>query len=65
MKDRIEELQAYWSEELQEDVQILPMGFVATPDEVGLWVGGTFITSYKRLDEIEDVLERYFMVKED
>lgn len=63
VEKRILELQDYWTKELQEEVSILPMGYVSNPTEVGLWVGGTFITSYKRLDEIENYLETYFMVK--
>lgn len=59
-----EQLAKYWSDELQEDVQIVPMGYVSDPHEVGLWVGGTFITAYKHLHEVVSYLETYFMRRE-
>lgn len=63
MEQRIRELETYWSTELKEEVIILPMGYISDPTEVRLWVGGTFITAYKHLEEIENYLETYFMVR--
>lgn len=61
----IETLESYWSAELGETVDIIPVGEIATPYEYGLWVGGTFITAYKHVEEIENYLGLYFMVKGD
>lgn len=63
--ERVKALEIAWSEELKQDISIIPMGFVSSPKEYGLWVDGTFITAYKHLEEIENYLGIYFLVKED
>lgn len=57
-------IEKQWSDELQEDVQIVSRGWAHSPDDYALHIGGTFVVAYKRISEIEDYLARYFMVKE-
>lgn len=62
---KISDVEYYWSSELGETVEINPRGWVDYPSDYGLWVGGTFVVAFKRLEEIEDYLNRYFCVKEE
>lgn len=62
--ERVKALEDAWTAELKQEVVVLPMGFVSSPKEFGLWIDGTFITAYKHLEEIENYLGLYFMVKE-
>lgn len=57
------DVESYWSKELGEGVDIVPVGWVNMPTEYALYVGGTHVVAFKRLDEIEDYLARMFMVK--
>lgn len=54
--------ETYWSAEIGESVDINPRGWADYPSDYGLWIGGTFVVAFKRLEEIEDYLSRYFCV---
>lgn len=58
------DIEAYWERELGESVTILAMGWVHSPAEYSLHVGGTHIVTLKRLEEIEDYLASYFMKRD-
>lgn len=57
------DVERYWTAELNEDVEIVPVGWTNMPTEYALYIGGTHVVAYKRLEEIEDYLSRYFCVK--
>lgn len=57
------DLETYWSKELGETIEIVPRGWVHSPEDFALYVSGVFVISFKHLDEIEDYLARYFMVQ--
>lgn len=59
----IETLESYWSAELGEPVDIVPVGWADYPSEYRLLISGTDVVSYKHLEEIENWLERYMMVQ--
>ena len=63
MSKSVTDVETYWSEELGEGVDIVPVGWVNMPTEYALYVSGTHVVSFKGLDEIEDYLDRYFCVK--
>lgn len=52
-----------WSKELDEDVEIVPRGWAHSPTDYALYIGGTHMISYRKVEEIEDYLARYFMVR--
>lgn len=60
---KIETLESYWSAELGEGVDIVPVGWAEYPSEYRLLIGGTDVVSYRHLEEIENWLERYMMVQ--
>ena len=57
-------IEEFWAKELGQEVEIVSRGWVHSPQDHALYIGGTFMVAYKHLDEIEDWLARYFMVKE-
>lgn len=57
----IETLEAYWSRELDALVEIVTRGWTERPTDYALYVDGTYMVSYKNLEEIEMYLETYFM----
>lgn len=59
----IETLESYWTAELGEAVDIVPVGWAESPAEYRLLIGGTDVVSYRYLDEIESWLEKYMMVQ--
>lgn len=59
---RVKERSRYWSVELDEDVEIVPRGLVEDPDDYVLYVAGTFMVSFKYLEEIEEYLGRLFVL---
>lgn len=59
----IPDVENYWAQELGETVEIIPVGWTNMPTEFALYIGGTHVVAYKRLEEIEDYLSRYFCVK--
>lgn len=59
----VTDVESYWTQELGEDVEIVPVGWTNMPTEFALYVGGTHVVAFKRLEEIEDYLARMFMVK--
>lgn len=59
----MEDLENYWSAELGESVDIVPVGWADSPAEYRLLIGGTDVVSYRYLEEIEHWLERYMMVQ--
>lgn len=63
MTKSVTDVETYWSKELGEGVDIVPVGWVNMPTEYALYVSGTHVVSFKGLDEIEDYLDRYFVVK--
>ena len=63
MSKSVTDVETYWSEELGEGVDIVPVGWVNMPTEYALYVSGTHVVSFKGVDEIEDYLDRYFCVK--
>lgn len=63
MTKSVSDVETYWSEELGEGVDIVPVVWVNMPTEYALYVSGTHVVSFKWLDEIEDYLDRYFVVK--
>lgn len=60
---KIETLESYWSAELGEGVDIVPVGWHDYPSEYALYISGTHVVAFKKLEEIEDYLSRYFCVK--
>jgi len=48
------DLETYWSKELGETIEIVPRGWVHSPDDFALYVSGVFVVSFKHLDESED-----------
>lgn len=62
---KISDVESYWSSELGEPVEIVPVGWVDYPSEYALYVNGTHVVAFKRLDEIENYLSRMFMMKEE
>lgn len=63
MSNSVTDVENYWSTELNEEVEIIPVGWTNIPTEFALYIGGTHVVAYKRLEEIEDYLSRYFCVK--
>lgn len=59
----IPDVENYWTQELGESVEIVPRGWADYPSDYALYLGGTFIVAYKRLEEVEDYLSRYFVLK--
>lgn len=59
----VTDVETYWEQELGEPVEIVPVGWTNMPTEYALYIGGTHVVAYKRLEEIEDYLSRYFCVK--
>jgi len=59
----VTDVETYWTAELNEEVEIVPVGWTNMPTEYALYIGGTHVVAYKRLEEIEDYLSRYFCVK--
>ncbi|QOC59406.1 hypothetical protein SEA_LIFES_81 [Microbacterium phage Lifes] len=59
----VKDVETYWTAELNEEVEIVPVGWTNMPTEYALYIGGTHVVAYKRLEEIEDYLSRYFCVK--
>lgn len=57
------DVETFWSSELGEEVKIVPVGWRDYPSEFALYISGTHVVAFKRLDEIEDYLDRYFCVK--
>lgn len=57
------DLETYWSSELNEEVEIIPVGWTNMPTEFTLYISGTHVVAYKRLEEVEDYLDRYFVMK--
>lgn len=60
---KIETIESYWSSELGESVDIVPVGWAEYPSEYALYISGTHVVAFKKLEEIEDYLSRYFCVK--
>jgi len=63
MTKSIDSVENYWSAELGETVEIVPVGWVEYPSEYALYISGTHVVAFKKLEEIEDYLSRYFCVK--
>lgn len=61
---KISDVESYWSSELGETVEIVPVGWENMPTEYALYISGTHVVAYKRLEEIEDWLGRYMCVNE-
>lgn len=61
MKTR-EDIEWYWEHELGQEVEILVRGWLERPTDFALYISGTFVVAYKNIEEIEEYLERYFMV---
>lgn len=59
----IPDVENYWAQELGETVEIVPVGWDNCPTEFALYVGGTHVVAYKKLEEVEDYLSRYFVLK--
>lgn len=59
----VTDVETYWKSELNEEVEIVPVGWTNMPTEYALYIGGTHVVAYKRLEEIEDYLSRYFVLK--
>ncbi|USH44539.1 hypothetical protein SEA_CASSITA_85 [Microbacterium phage Cassita] len=59
----VKDVETYWTAELNEEVEIIPVGWTNMPTEYALYIGGTHVVAYKRLEEVEDYLSRYFCVK--
>lgn len=60
----MQDIENYWSDELGEDVRILPVGWAEYPSEWSLYISGTHVVAFKKLEEIEDYLSRYFCVRD-
>lgn len=58
------DIETYWERELGESVTILARGWVHSPTDFALYIGGTYMVAFKRLGEIESWLETYFMKRE-
>lgn len=61
MSKSVNDVENYWSEELGESVDIVPVGWHDYPSEYRLLIGGTDVVSFKHLSEIEDFLDVYFV----
>lgn len=59
----VTDIETYWAQELGETVEIVPVGWTNCPTEFALYVGGTHVVAYKKLEEVEDYLSRYFVLK--
>lgn len=59
----VTDVETYWQQELGETVEITPVGWENCPTEFALYVGGTHVVAFKRLEEVEDYLSRYFVLK--
>jgi len=59
----LDNIENYWSRELQSDVEIVGRGWGHSPDDYALYIDGTYLTSFKRIDEIEDYLGKYFVLE--
>ena len=57
---KTKDVETFWSERIGEDVDIIPRGLISNPDDVALYIGGTFMIAYKDLSEIEDYLAIHF-----
>lgn len=64
MTRKLEDVEWEWEHELGQEVEILVRGWLERPTDYALYIGGTFVVAYKNIQEIEQYLERYFMVKE-
>ena len=60
---KLETVENYWQAELGEPVEIVPVGWADYPSEYALYLSGTHVVAFKRLEEIEHWLERYMMVQ--
>lgn len=59
----VTDVENYWSSELNEEVEIIPVGWTNMPTEFALYIGGTHVVAFKALSEVESWLERYMVVK--
>lgn len=59
----VTDVENYWSAELGETVEITPIGWNEWPSEYGLYVNGSSVGSFRMLEEVEDYLSRYFVLK--
>lgn len=57
-----EDIEWQWERELGQEVEIMPRGWVDNPTDFALFLDSTFIVAFKHLHEIENYLERYFLV---
>lgn len=61
MKTR-EDIEWQWERELEMEVEIIARGWLERPTDYALYLDNTFMVAYKNIEEIEEYLERYFMV---
>lgn len=59
----LETVESYWTAELGEPVEIVAVGWVDYPSEYALYISGTHVVAFKRLEEVEEWLERYMCVR--
>lgn len=57
----LETVESYWTAELGEPVEIVAVGWVDYPSEYALHISGTHVVAFKRLEEVEDFLDSYFV----
>lgn len=57
----LDDIERYWSRELQEEVEVLHQA----PDEYALYIGGTYIETFRSLGEVEDYLNVHMIVLPD
>lgn len=58
------DVEQFWTKELGEDVEIIARGWQSAPTDYALYISGTYMVAYKRLEEIEDWITRYMLTKE-
>lgn len=62
MTKSLPDVENYWAAELGEPVDIVPVGWADYPSEYRLLISGTDVVAFKRLEEVEDYLSRYFCI---
>lgn len=61
----VPDLETFWQQELGESVEIIPVGWNEWPSEYALYLGGTNVASFRLLEDLEDYLSRYSVLKGD
>lgn len=59
------DVEAFWSSELGEQVDILEDGWLNCPTDYSVYVAGDYMVTLGSMADVEQWLERYVMVREE